>query len=109
MLGNNRWLYGEVVENTARREVLVETNLEIGEISLFDVFSGPELYYNYSNSDEVYNASIDYMSRDWRGEVKLNRKHTEWSWFAARDVPDTISPPVKPIIERFKSSFSKTN
>jgi 8-oxo-dGTP pyrophosphatase MutT (NUDIX family) len=49
---------GEVAENAARRETREETNLEIGEMSLFDVFSGPELYYKYPNGDEVYNVPL---------------------------------------------------
>ena len=84
-----------------------ETNLEIGEMSLFGVFSGPELYYKYPSGDEVYNVSIVYMSHDWRGEIKLNAEHSEWKWFHAGEVPEDISPPIKPVIERFKSSFSK--
>ena len=49
---------GELVEDTARRETFEETNLEINEISLLGVFSGPELYYKYPNGDEVYNVII---------------------------------------------------
>lgn len=97
---------GEVVEDAAKREALEETNLEIGEMSLFGVFSGPELYYKYPNGDEVYNVTIMYLSRDWRGKVKLNHEHTEWKWFAAREIPENVSPPIKPIIEQFKSSFT---
>ena len=96
---------GEVLEEAAKRETLAETGLEMGEISLFGVFSGPELYYKYPNGDEVYNVSIIYFSRDWRGEVKINEEHTEWKWFAATEIPDDISPPIKPIIEQFKSAF----
>ena len=84
-----------------------ETNLEIGEMSLFGVFSGPELYYKYPNGDEVYNVTVMYLSRDWRGEVKLNDEHTEWEWLAAREIPEGISPPIKPIIAQFKTSTSK--
>jgi ADP-ribose pyrophosphatase YjhB (NUDIX family) len=69
---------GEVVENAAKREAFEETNIEVGELSLFGVFSGPDLYYKYPNGDEVYNVSIIYMSRDWRGEIKLNHEHNEW-------------------------------
>jgi ADP-ribose pyrophosphatase YjhB (NUDIX family) len=98
---------GEVVENAAKRETLEETNLEIGETSLFGVFSGPEFYFKYPNGDEVYNVTIVYLSRDWRGEVKLNDEHTEWDWFAAADIPEDLSPPIKPVIEQFQSSFSK--
>ena len=93
---------GEVVEETARRETLEETNLQIGEMSLLGVFSGPELYYKYPNGDEVYNVSIIYLCRDWRGEVRLNDEHIEWRWFSVEDIPDDLSPPIRPIIEHFK-------
>jgi len=47
---------GEVVEMAAKREACEETGLQVGEMSLFGIFSGPELYYKYPNGDEVYNA-----------------------------------------------------
>lgn len=100
---------GEALEIAAKRETLEETNLEIVEMSLFGAFSGPELYYKYPNGDEVYNVSIVYLSREWRGKVKLNDEHSEWQWFTASDIPADISPPIRPVIEQFKSSFSKSN
>jgi 8-oxo-dGTP pyrophosphatase MutT (NUDIX family) len=96
---------GEAVENAARREALEETGLEIGEMSLFGVFSGPELYYKYPDGDEVYNVSIVYISHDWRGEIELNAEHSEWKWFRASEIPEDISPPIKMIIEQFKTSL----
>jgi len=98
---------GEVVEEAARRETFEETNLKIIEMSLFGVFSGPEFYYKYPNGDEVYNVTVMYLSRDWYGEIKLNDEHTEWGWFSPDQIPEESSPPIKPILERFKSSFSK--
>jgi hypothetical protein len=50
-----------------------------------------------------------YISREWRGEIKLNGEHTEWKWFAAGEIPEDVSPPIKPIIEQFKTSFSESN
>jgi ADP-ribose pyrophosphatase YjhB (NUDIX family) len=97
---------GEVVEAAAKRETFEETNLEVGEMSLFGIFSGPEFYYKYPNGDEVYNVSIVYWSRDWRGEIRLNDEHTEWKWFTANEIPEDLSPPIKPIIEQFKSTYS---
>ncbi len=97
---------GEIVEDAAKRETLEETRLEIGEMSLFGVFSGPELYYKYPNGDEVYNVTIVYLSRDWRGDVKLNDEHTEWQWFAPFEIPEDISPPITPVIEQFKRTAS---
>ena len=98
---------GEVIEEAAKRETLEETSLEVREISLFGVFSGPELYYKYPNGDEVYNVTIAYVSHDWRGELKLNDEHSEWNWFSVSDIPEDISPPIKPVIEQFKLCFSK--
>ena len=95
---------GEVVEDAARRETLEETGLGVGEISLFGVFSGPELYYKYPNGDEVYNVTIVYISREVTGDIRLNGEHTEWGWFAAKDIPEEISPPIVPVIEKFKVS-----
>ena len=97
---------GEVVEEAARREALEEINLNIGEMSLFGVFSGPEFYFKYPNGDEVYNVTIVYVSRDWLGELQLNEEHTEWRWFPPQEIPEDLSPPIKPIIEKFKHSIS---
>ena len=96
---------GEVIEEAARRETREETNLEIDEMSLFGVFSGPELYYKYPNGDEVYNVSIVYLVKNWRGEIQLNDEHSEWSWFTASQIPEDISPPIGTILEQFKRSI----
>jgi ADP-ribose pyrophosphatase YjhB (NUDIX family) len=93
---------GEVVEDAARRETFEETGLLAGEMMLFGVFSGPELYYKYPNGDEVYNVTIVYLSRDASGEVRLNGEHTEWRWFSTDEIPDDLSPPIIPVIEEFK-------
>ncbi|MGE5465134.1 MAG: NUDIX hydrolase [Syntrophothermus sp.] len=93
---------GEVIEDAARRETKEETNLDVLGMSLFGVFSGPELYYKYPNGDEVYNVSIVYLSHHWRGEVRLNDEHSEWNWFAAGDIPSDFSPPLITILEQFK-------
>jgi ADP-ribose pyrophosphatase YjhB (NUDIX family) len=93
---------GEVIEDAARRETREETNLEVLEMSLFGVFSGPELYYVYPNGDEVYNVSIVYLSHDWRGEIRMNDEHSEWAWLAPNEIPEDISPPIKTILDQFK-------
>lgn len=95
---------GELVETAARREVQEETGLDVGALTLFGVFSGPELYYKYPNGDEVYNVTIMYLSQDISGKISLNDEHTEWRWFASSEIPENLSPPIKPVIEEFKKS-----
>ena len=95
---------GEVVEDAARREAFEETSLQVGDLALFGVFSGPELYYKYPNGDEVYNVTIVYLSRDVSGDVYINGEHTEWRWFGAAEIPNNLSPPIKPVIEKFTES-----
>ena len=69
---------GEKVEDAARRETRAETEMEIGEMSLFGVFSGPEMYYKYPNGDETYNISIVFLTRDLRGKMNLDpAEHSE--------------------------------
>ena len=96
---------GEVVEAAARREVREETGLELDDLSLFGVYSGPELFYVYPNGDQIYNVIIVYLARQTRGEIRLNDEHTEWRWFAAPDIPADLSPPIRPIIDTFKVSL----
>ncbi|MBI5933788.1 MAG: NUDIX domain-containing protein [Chloroflexi bacterium] len=96
---------GEVVEEAAKRETREEVGIEVGEMNLFGVFSGPELFYKYPNGDEVYNVTIVYLSRIWHGQMTLNEEHTAWNWFAAPEIPEDVSPPIKPVIEQFKRQF----
>jgi ADP-ribose pyrophosphatase YjhB (NUDIX family) len=92
---------GESVEKAARRETREETGLEIGEISLFGVFSGPRYHFIYPNGDEVYNISIVYLCRDWTGGIRLNNEHRGWAWFTATDIPKNTCPPIRSIVERY--------
>jgi 8-oxo-dGTP pyrophosphatase MutT (NUDIX family) len=96
---------GESVEEAAKRETFEEIGLQIGEMDLFDVFSGPDLYYKYPNGDEVYNVTIVYLSRNWHGDVSINEEHTEFCWFPLNKIPspESISPPIIPVIRKFSS------
>ncbi len=96
---------GESVEGAARREIREETGLELGELSLFGVFSGPEYHYIYPNGDEVDNITIIYLARDWSGTLRLNGEHCDWRWFAASDLPQNISPPIRPVTEKFIEEY----
>ncbi len=92
---------GEPLEDAACREVREETGLRLGALVLFGVYSGPELYYRYPNGDEVHNVTIVYRAAHPGGEVRLNGEHTEYHWFAKTELPEDISPPIKPVMQEY--------
>ncbi len=97
---------GEKVEEAARRETREEIGLEIGEISLFGVFSGEELYYQYPNGDEVHNVSIIYLTHDLHGEMQIDSKeHSGYQYFPLDALPENISPPLFPVVRQFAEKY----
>jgi 8-oxo-dGTP pyrophosphatase MutT (NUDIX family) len=94
---------GETLEDTAVREVREEVGLTCHTLTLFGVYSGPELYYRYPNGDEVHNVSVSYLCRDFSGEIEVDPAEGKAAaFFAIDDLPSEISPPVRPIIADFR-------
>lgn len=96
---------GEVVEEAAKRETFEETGLKIGQLKLFGIFSGPDQFYRYPSGDEVYNVTIVYLCHYVSGIICLSSEHTDWDWFKPLEIPEDISPPIKPVIEQFRQTF----
>ena len=93
---------GESLESTARRETFEETGLIIDTLSLFGVFSGPELYYHYPNGAEVYNVTVAYTAKVEACEIRLDpAEHTEWAYFEMDKLPGELSPPIQPILAHY--------
>ncbi len=93
----------EKFEETARRETLEETGIEVGQLELFNIYSGPELFYEYPNGDQVYNVSVIYKTSDYRPtRQKTDGEGREMRFFAVDELPENISPPIRPIIAELK-------
>lgn len=92
---------GETVEETAKRELLEETGLTAHSMELLGVFSGKELFYTYPNGDMVSNVNIAYLCDDFFGKLLAETDETtDIRWFRFDELPDNISPPVKPVLKR---------
>lgn len=91
---------GEKIEDTALREVKEETGLDLEDLQLFGVFSGPELFYQYPNGDIVHNVSIVFQSRKYRGILTPSDDESQRLEFNRPNEIhlDQVSPPVRPIL-----------
>lgn len=93
---------GEDLEATAKREVWEETELVIDRLTLLDVFSGAELYYEYPNGDKVHNVTAVYLCQDFTGELRANEESFELRFFDPQDLPDRVTSTVRPILKAYR-------
>jgi ADP-ribose pyrophosphatase YjhB (NUDIX family) len=94
---------GESYEDTGRREVREEVGVDVGELSLLGVFSGPEYFYRYPNGDQVHNVTAAYLAR-CPADVSLSLQASEASdarFFDVTRLPGDIIEPERPIVARY--------
>jgi mutator protein MutT len=94
---------GETLEEVARRETEEEVGLRVGEMDFFGVFSGPELYYEYPNGDQVYNVTVVYISRQVPGRLRMDEESIQAKYYPLNKLPE-ISPPLRPVFDAYLSS-----
>jgi len=59
----------ELLEETAAREVYEETELTINNLTLLELFTGPDLYLKLKNGDELYSVTALYLCNDFKGDL----------------------------------------
>ncbi|QWG33452.1 NUDIX hydrolase [Bacillus mycoides] len=93
---------GESTEEAGRREVLEETDIEIGTLQLVSVFSGEEFFVQLPNGDEFYPITIVYLCRDIKsGSLKADGVESlHVQFFDLNGLPENISPFIKKLIEQ---------
>ena len=96
---------GESIEETARREVLEEVGLEIGEMTLFKIFSGKDFYYECPNGDQVFPVNPVYVTHDVQGVLRPDGdESSEARYFPLDNLPEEMFPQVRMIIECYLKS-----
>jgi 8-oxo-dGTP pyrophosphatase MutT (NUDIX family) len=93
---------GETLEETARREVMEEVGLELGELTLMSVFSGADQYFRYPNGDQVFNVTTVYTAQARHWSFRLDPEETSAvHLFPVDDLPADLIAPEVPILEHY--------
>ena len=89
---------GETLEQTARRELLEETGLTAGVLTLVDVYSGPEFVVSYLDGFTAYVVGATYATDDVEGEPVADGdgdgdgdETLELRWFDGAHLPRDIN------------------
>ena len=84
---------GETTEQAARREVLEESGLRVGDMQLFGVFSGEPLHHIYPDGNEVWGVDIVYISRDYTNTLlPRDGEAAALGFYPIDQLPQPISP-----------------
>lgn len=91
---------GETFEETIRRELKEEMNVQVENLILYDVFSGPLYYHEYPNGDKVYSVIALYTADKIIGKVKVDNKEINTvKFFPINKLPCDITKTTKTILE----------
>jgi 8-oxo-dGTP pyrophosphatase MutT (NUDIX family) len=96
---------GESTEDTARREVYEETKLEIGELKLINVYSGPQNYIKAANGDEFYVVTTAYYTQEVKGIIKVDKTEAlTFEYFYPDNLPENLVKSHQLILNEFLSN-----
>ena len=95
---------GESTEETARREVLEETGLVLGRLSLIGVYSGKDYLCVAQNGDEWYSVTTAYATNEFTGKLSVNdNESVAFEWFDVLNLPDNIAKTQRSAIDDYLS------
>jgi len=91
---------GETFEDTIRRELKEEMDVEVDNLILYDVFSGPLFYHEYPNGDKVYNVIALYTADKIIGNLEADNKEIDdIKFFSFDNLPNDLTKTTKVILE----------
>lgn len=93
---------GETLEQAARRELLEETGLQAGDLTLIDVFSGPEFVVRYPDGYAAYVVGATFETSDVTGAVSVDDagETAALEWWPEENLPAEINPYNRLILRR---------
>lgn len=93
---------GESFEETVKRELKEETNLDIIESKMIKVLSGKDTYREYPNGDKLYDITAIFVITNYNGTLKVNDNESKkLEWFSIDDLPKNITSHTKNYLEKY--------
>ncbi|RLQ90062.1 NUDIX domain-containing protein [Planomicrobium sp. Y74] len=81
----------ETVQDTARREVFEETGLQLKELELFGIYSGPKYDKTFKNGDQVAMVQILFTCRNFGGQlVEQNEESLSNKFYSLTELPENL-------------------
>ena len=110
---DGRWCFpcglmelGESTVQTAKREVLEETNLIIEDLELLGVYSGENHLCKAANGDEWYVVTTAYVTNTYSGELRINDyESAALQWFNVDHIPQNFAKSHLLILNDYKNRF----
>lgn len=68
--------FGETLEYTAEREVFEETNLEVSNLKLINLYSGKDYVFTLDNKDHINVVTAVYYTNQFTGQMNGNNDET---------------------------------
>jgi 8-oxo-dGTP pyrophosphatase MutT (NUDIX family) len=97
---------GESTEDVARREVYEETGLLVEDLTLINVYSGPEHFIKAENGDEFYVVTAAYFTKGFRGQLVVDPSESIcFDFFHPKEFPAPMVKSHKRIIEDFLATI----
>ena len=90
---------GEKFMEVAKREVYEEAGIEVGELTLFGIYSGEDGIITYPNGDICYGTGIVFKTIVYSGEIQNNTEEAlEHKFFDKANLPENINKYDKRVI-----------
>jgi ADP-ribose pyrophosphatase YjhB (NUDIX family) len=99
---------GERAEETAVREVREETGLEVENLKMINVYSGPDHFAVAENGDEFYMVTCAYYTRCYKGELKADlTESAQIRFFEPDSLPCQMVRSHRMILEEYLTKHHK--
>ncbi len=93
---------GESFEETAKRELKEETNLDIIDLIMVKILSGKDTYREYPNGDKLYDITAIFVITNYSGDLKINDDESKkLDWFNINNLPKNITLHTKNYLEKY--------